>query len=213
MGFSKLQIVNAALALLEQAPVTDFENDARGRMVDRLYPKVTESLLTRHIWGFTRRKEQMTRESASPVAHWSYAFQIPTLADGKETFRQVTAVYSTSSTNARPLAENDTWQLYGSQVLSDCPELWCDVQVKSPEGDWPPPFVDLAVYALASELAPNVMGEGAEARMRSLDAKAFQGARGRPSLLTVARRADRRGRPSRVLKDDTLIAARRGAGL
>lgn len=76
---SEVGIVNYALSLLGDDPITDLADDnERARLANRVYEQVRDAVLRAHPWNFAVTRKALVVLAESPVFSWSYQYQLPT---------------------------------------------------------------------------------------------------------------------------------------
>lgn len=209
MPSSDLEIVNVALGLLGAAEIGDFETTETGVTARGLYDETLEYLLSKHPWRWARRKTMLSPLAETPVAHWTYAFQLPSNRRG-----DVFTVYSDASEGALPLVEGTWWVRSEETLLANLSPLYLEYSLAKSPGEWPAVFTRLFTRALAADLAEPVTGSSE--RGDRFRAEAFgprqdvwHAKQGRGGLFAEAVRQDRASTGGKRLADRTLIDARR----
>lgn len=73
---SKLDIVNHALILLGESPLSDFTSNT-GEVVETVCRRMRQEMLMEHRWRFAVKKAALTEASGSPVNEWENHFDFP----------------------------------------------------------------------------------------------------------------------------------------
>jgi len=140
MSITSIDICARALILIGASPITSFNDGTTEAIVaDNLYSDTVKDILSRHRWRFSTGQSQLSRLVDAPDAKWDAAYQLP--AD----CLLVHGVY----VNGSPI-EFDRYQdmIYCNAVDTD--EVYLDYIFNASEDLWPPYFVTLVTFQLAS---------------------------------------------------------------
>ena len=140
MSITSIDICARALILIGASPITSFNDGTTEAIVaDNLYSDTVKDILSRHRWRFSTGQSQLSRLVDAPDAKWDAAYQLP--AD----CLLVHGVY----VNESPI-EFDRYQdmIYCNAVDTD--EVYLDYIFNASEDLWPPYFVTLVTFQLAS---------------------------------------------------------------
>lgn len=78
MPLTDVQIASKALMMLGADAISSFEDgSAEADVASALYGDVRDALLSLHPWSFAKAQQSLSQHTASPLADWSYAYQIP----------------------------------------------------------------------------------------------------------------------------------------
>ncbi len=79
MASSKLSLINNALILIGDRPLTSLTDGTRAQIVaTNLYDNVVENELSKHRWGFARKKAEISKDVAAPVGNeWQTTYTLP----------------------------------------------------------------------------------------------------------------------------------------
>ncbi len=78
MAISSIALCSRALLKIGAASITSFdEGTAEAEVAVNLYPSVRDGLLSAHPWNFATAQTTLARLSATPVADYAYAYQLP----------------------------------------------------------------------------------------------------------------------------------------
>lgn len=146
MANSDVSICSDALVLLGDSEFASFdENRDSVRACALVYPRLKKAIIAAHTWRFAMEKAKLTQDAVSPVNEWSYSHVIPGIAvSGK-----VHALFDTVNSKVA-ISQYETFKL---RVFSEYSELWADYKILPDEAVWPETFVQLMIWALASEIA------------------------------------------------------------
>ena len=147
MASSKLSLINNALILIGDRPLTSLTDGTRAQIVaTNLYDNVVENELSKHRWGFARKKAEISKDSAAPVGNeWQTTYTLP--AD------MITLI---------KLEPNIPYQILGNKVYCNYSgTLYAEYIYKPSEGDWPSYFCKMVEYALAMDFAPSIRDSAA----------------------------------------------------
>ena len=138
---SKIDLISNALILIGDVSINDLVGNDRRKVIARnLYDNVVQNELTKHRWGFSRKKAQLSLILAAPIDQWSKAYELP--AD------MLTLI---------GLSPRIDYQVYGSQVYCNYSQaLYCDYIYNSPESEWPVYFSKMIEYALARDFSTSL---------------------------------------------------------
>ena len=139
---SKLDLISNALILIGDTPITSLNGNSRQQVVAaKIYPTTVKSEISKHRWGFARRKAQLSLLVEEPIDDdWRSIYQLP--AD-------LIALIK--------LNPNTDYQIYGDQVYTNLSqELHCDYIRDVVEAEWPVYFAEMIEYALARKFARSI---------------------------------------------------------
>ncbi|NIR92162.1 MAG: hypothetical protein GWO08_00350 [Gammaproteobacteria bacterium] len=142
MASSKLSLINNALILIGDRPLTSLTDGTRAQIAaTNLYDNVVENELSKHRWGFARKKIEISKDVAAPVGdEWQTTYTLP--AD------MITLI------KLEPLIK---YQILGDKVYCNYSgTLYAEYIHKPSEGDWPPYFCKMVEYALGMDFAPSI---------------------------------------------------------
>lgn len=155
MATSKIDLISAALVLIGDKPVNSLTgNDRRQQVANALYDSVKEAELSKHRWGFARKKAQLSLTTETPVDdEWQSIYQLPT--------DLITLI---------KLKPNVNYQVLGDKVYTNLSQaLYCDYIYNTSESEFPAYFTKLMQYALAVEFSTSIRdSSAAQANMASL---------------------------------------------
>jgi len=139
---SKIDLISNALILIGDVSINDLIGNERRKNVARnLYDNIVQNELTKHRWGFARRKGSLSLITALPLdKEWARSYELP--ADLLTLIK---------------LYPNINYQVYGSQVYCNYNQaLTCDYIYNCPENEWPVYFAKMIEYALARDFATSI---------------------------------------------------------
>lgn len=142
MANSKLSLINSALILIGDVPLTSLTSGTRAQVVaTSLYDNIIESELSKHRWGFARNVAQISKDIDVPVGNeWDSSYTLP--AD-------MLALIKIDPSVPYQIINNKVYCNY-----SDA--LFCDYIRKPSEADWPAYFAKMIEYALGMDFAPSI---------------------------------------------------------
>lgn len=155
MAITDIDICARALILIGASPITSFsDGTTEATVASNLYEDTVKDLLSRHRWRFATGQVQLSRLTAVPDARWDAAFQLP--AD------QILVHAVMVNDNVIPY---DRYQdmIYCNATIEE--EVYLDYSFQATEDNWPPYFVTLVQYQLASIFAYSVAAQEALAEM------------------------------------------------
>lgn len=139
---SKIDIISSALVLIGDVPVNSLTGGTRQQQVaNTLYDSVVQSELSKHRWGFARRKAQLSLTTEVPVDNeYQSIYQLP--AD----LLALIKIYP-----------NSRYQVLGDKVYTNYSgPLYCDYIADVTENEWPAYFVRAIEYALAVDFSISI---------------------------------------------------------
>jgi hypothetical protein len=142
MANSKLSLINNALILIGDVPLTSLTSGTRAQVVaTSLYDNIIENELSKHRWGFARSIAELSKDVAAPVGNeWQTSYTLP--ADMLALIKIDPSV---------------PYQIINSNVYCNYSgTLFCDYIRKPSEVAWPAYFAKMIEYALAMDFAPSI---------------------------------------------------------
>jgi hypothetical protein len=136
---SKIGLVSNALILIGDLPITSLTGNSRAQVVaNNLYDNIVAHELTKHRWGFARKKAQLAKVNADPVGtEYSSMYQLPS--------DLLTLI---------KLNPNLPYQVLGDRVYCNYSgDLYCDYIYDVSEAEYPAYFTKMIEYALAKDFA------------------------------------------------------------
>lgn len=185
---SRIEQINVALYRIGNQPLIDETDPAAPQHI-----AIYESLLKRmaaHPFSFFKSLVRLVRLATPPIAHFSYAYQMPSDRIGAPR-----GVYADQE-KRKPVTDYD---INGDQILTDHENIWiaCS-RLRGPEY-WPGDFAETFTLAMMAELALSVRED------RALHDRLYQKAFGTPQqngvggLFQTALENDSQGTPSTVV--------------
>jgi hypothetical protein len=139
---SKIDLISNALILIGDTPINSLTGGTRAQQVaSNLYDNIVQNELTKHRWGFAKKKAQLSLTTEIPVDdEWRSIYQLPT-----------------DMLFLIKLYPNTSYQLYGDKVYTDTSSaLYADYIYNAPESEWPVYFSKMIEYALARDFAASI---------------------------------------------------------
>ena len=140
---SKIDLISNALILIGDTPINSLAGGSRRETVaNNLYDNIVQNELTKHRWGFARRKAQMSLLTDTPVDPngWESIYQLPT-----DLLFLIT------------VTPDSNYQIYGDKVYSNSSQaLYADYIANVTEDEWPVYFSKMIEYALAMDFAASI---------------------------------------------------------
>lgn len=138
---SKIDLISNALILIGDVSINNLTGKERRKNVARnLYDNIVQNELTKHRWGFARRKGQLSLISTAPIVEWDSAYQLP--ADLLVLIKLYPSI---------------DYQVYQDQVYCNYNQsLYCDYIYNVDESQWPVYFSKMIEYALARDFATSI---------------------------------------------------------
>ncbi len=138
---SKIDLVSSALVLIGDSPINSLTGNSRAQQVaNSLYDTIVQNELTKHRWGFARRKAQLALLTDTPIDEWQSIYQLPS---------DLLVLIK--------LNPNTNYQILSDKVYCNLSEaLYCDYIKNVAESEWPVYFDALIKYALAKDFATSI---------------------------------------------------------
>lgn len=146
---SKIDLISNALILIGDNPINSVIGNSRAQTVAaNLYDNIVQNELTKHRWGFARRKAQLSLLVDEPLDDdWRSIYQLPT---------DLLVLIK--------LNPNTSYQIYGDKVYTNLSQtLHCDYIRNVSESEWPVYFAKMIEYALARDFASSVRDSASSA--------------------------------------------------
>lgn len=144
---SKIDMISAALVLIGDKPLNSLTGNSRQQQTaNALYNSIVQMELTKHRWGFARKKAQLSLTTDVPVdQEYKSIYQLPS---------DLLVLIK--------LYPNTNYQVLGDKVYTNLSQaLYCDYIYNTPESDWPAYFVKTIEYALAVDFATSIRDSSA----------------------------------------------------
>ena len=129
---SKIDLISNALILIGDLPINSLTGNSRAQTVAaNLYDNIVKNELSKHRWGFARRKAQLALLTDAPIDNdFSSAYQLPT--------DLIALIKLTPMLN---------YQIYGDKVYTNFTQaLYCDYIEDVVESEWPVYFSKMILY-------------------------------------------------------------------
>ena len=162
---TRIPMLNRALLRIGADPLVT-EADPGAPVHLAVYDSVLEKFAS-HPFSFFKTTQKLPRLVASPVALWTYAFQLP--ADRLAPPR---AVYPSADTSR---LNTTAYDIVDDQLLSDHTDIWITIMRLVGYERWPGDFREAFTTALMAELALSVRED------RVLHDRLYQKAFGTPA--------------------------------
>lgn len=144
---SKIDLISNALILIGDVSINDLNGNERRKNVARnLYDNVVDFELTKHRWGFARRKGPLSLITQKPIDNeWARAYELPS-----------------DMLLLIKLYPNIPYQVYGSQIYCNYNQtLTADYIYRPNENEWPTYFSKMIEYALARDFSTSIRDSSA----------------------------------------------------
>jgi len=202
MTAAAVVLCNQALRLLGDAAIASFDDGTDlAATCSTLYPDTVRGLLQSYPWRWTLAKVRLARLADRPVNEWTYQHALP---PDRLVLRQL---FPGDAEHLPPVAD---YEIFGDNVLTDCPDVWADYQRETDPETWPPAFRLLMRYALAAELAVPVTSSTSAADYWRGQAYGTPGEARSGGQMRVCRQLDSQQQPPQRIEDFPLIRARFG---
>jgi len=146
---SKIDLISNALILIGDPPINTLDGDSRAQTTAaNLYDNVVKNELTKHRWGFARRKAQLSLLVDTPIDNeYSNAYQLPS---------DLLVLIK--------IKPRLGYQIYGDKLYTNFSQaLYCDYISDVAESEWPVYFAKMIEYALARDFATAIRDSAASA--------------------------------------------------
>lgn len=139
---SKIDLVSNALILIGDNPINSLTGNSRAAQVAaNLYDNIVQNELTKHRWGFARRKAQISLTTDVPI---------------DDDFRSIYQLPSNLLVLIK-LNPNTNYQILGDKVYTNLSQkITIDYIANVPESEWPIYFAKMIEYALAKDFATSI---------------------------------------------------------
>ena len=200
---SALDICSSALVRLGATSISSFEGIGNPSTCANIYPFVKNSILSLYDWKFSLAKQQLSRDTVTPVSQYKYQFTLPAdrVSDGPYVLYQ--------SDNQGSPAYKD-FREQGGKLLANVDTLFMDYNTQAAETVWPAYFRELMVHAMMVELAFVITDDlSKSAHFQNITfGRANEGGRG--GLFGAAMFRNAQNAQARSINDHTLNIARHG---
>ena len=140
MNYTDVSLCSKALLKIGAQTITSFEDGtAESEVSANLYPLVRDSLLSSYPWSFAVSQKRLARLDMTPVADYSYAYQLPT-----DYLRIISA-----GTGSR--GKGAEYRVYENKIYTNNDELIITYISRVDESVFPTFFQDALVASLAYE--------------------------------------------------------------
>lgn len=163
----RLVLINRALLRIGSTALQG-EDDPGAEVKLAVYDGVRDSVLGGYPFSFCKAKRKLTRLVASPVAQWTYAYQLPSDRVGS-----VRAIYPASDSRKPTTA----YDIIGADLVSDLEALWAEYVTGETLARWPGDFTEFFTKALMAEFALSVRED------RALHDRLYQECFGTPTQM------------------------------
>lgn len=198
-----VRLVNEALLRLAAAEIVSLDDATqKASICKRSYDNVIVKLLTMRQWRWATRKFSLSRLATAPIAHWTYAFQVPSEAFNHDS---PWAVYNSDSNKSPPIRD---YEVFEDKLYANDPAIWADFTVEPAVNAFPPMFRELVILALCEVLAPPITEQAALAEFWGVRAFGTGEEKGRGGFFATAAQADARGNPSPRFYSGEIVDAR-----
>lgn len=161
---SKIDLISSALVLIGDTPINSLTgNDRRQVVANALYDQTVQNELSKHRWGFARRKAQLSLTTGTVVDNeYRSIYQLPSDI--------ISLVKIKPSSN---------YQIYGDKLYTNLSQaLYCDYVANVAESEWPVYFAKMITYALAVDFATSIRDSSSiQSNMAALYESASRNAR------------------------------------
>jgi hypothetical protein len=152
---SSIDICARALVLVGANPITSFEDGTtEATITSNLYEDVVRADLSSYRWRFATKQAVLNRLADAPTSRWDAAYQLPS---------------DVLTVNAVTVADKAIdYDIYGDDVYANAgvdESLVIDYVYRPDESEWPPHFVLMVQYHMASILAGSLARDSGLAKL------------------------------------------------
>lgn len=189
MAVTSLQICQQALVVIGAQPIASFDDGTTESIAcSNLYENTVRDELSQYRWRFATNQVQLSRLVDFPSAKWKAAYQLP-----PGCLAVATVFVNDIPTDFDRYEDNIFCNALESDVVILEGTFYVDEQF------WPPYFVQMIVYRIASQLAHSIAAQTDTSQM--LDQMAIRHSR-------LARNRDAQGRTAPKIDTSRLINTR-----
>ena len=201
-GDTKVTIANNALTLLGANTITSSTDGSKAAgIANNMYDFVKKHTLSMYPWKFALKKQELQKDTATPVNEWDNQFTLP--SDAVSTLP--VAVFFSGQSNA-PKELN--FEIYENKLVTNSTEVYIDYVYDVAEGNMPTYFVTLLVYQLAWHLAEPITDQTTKSDYWKTHALGNPSDQGRGGYFRTATQIDAQGQPPNVIEDYVLTNIR-----
>ena len=136
---SDIDIASNALQMIGGGSISSFTGGGDAAVANALYEPIVLAMLSKNYWRFAMKKQSLNRLSQTPLNEFQYAFQIPT-----------------DSVKIERVEPRVRYKIFQDKIYTDSNTIELDYLFRADTSSWPPYFVLLVTYKLASEFALSV---------------------------------------------------------
>jgi hypothetical protein len=137
---SDIDIASNALQMIGASSISSFtETGGDAAVANALYEHFVLDILTSNFWRFAMKKQLLNKVSQTPLNEFQNAFQIPT-----------------DSLKIERVAPRSRYKIFQDKIHTNADTVELDYLFRVDTSSWPPYFVTLVTYKLASEFALSV---------------------------------------------------------
>ena len=144
---SAIDLVSSALTRIGADAISSFDDASwEAEVATQIYAPARDALLSAHPWTFATGQGQLTRLTATPLADYTYAYQLPS-----GFLRAISVGAGTAGDNA--VGRGTDYRIHEQRLHSDAEAVVMTYIFRPDETAWPP-FFDAALIArLMAEFA------------------------------------------------------------
>lgn len=199
-----VSICSAALQLLGDDSISSFSGSDRAVRCGNIYPLLKLGILAQFDWNFTKKKAQLTQNTAAPISKWTFSYALPPdrLDD------RVISVFDTNAVGATPLTATQ-FEIHTGVLLTDKATIFADYQGDpANENSWPTYFVWFMVKAMEVALTFPTTDQASQQSELYQQVYGTKGEGGVGGLYGVTRARNSGGNPTPAFTNFSLIDAR-----
>lgn len=137
---TKIQILNLALAYLQQSPVNETTKNPKIEALSNIYDVLKLKCLQQNVWSFALKTARLSRlTDASDYPNYLYMYPLPN--DCLLVFQLYAGAYQTQT----------NYQLIGDKIYSNWPELSLLYVFPQIENNWSVSFVNYVALIVAAQ--------------------------------------------------------------
>ena len=188
-----VEVTNHAMTRIGAIPIQSFDTPGPAGVAPQLtYNGVLLSLMSEYPWHFSMTTMQLAQHENAPERGWTFQYTLP-----PDRVALPRAYYDSKDTayNRQGGLSLRHFELSENLVLTDAASLWANYQRFPAVAHWPGYFVELAVLAVAAELALVIREDRTLRRDLRRDAFGPPEFRGQGGLMAVAMAMDAQAAP------------------
>ena len=223
MPYTRIDVANQALNLLEAELITSFEDDkAEAETIALVYDDVVRACFASNRWRFATKVAELSRDRdyKDPIIKYFYAFLVPPECYNIIGLFRITAPPALTPNGTPPVWPNrpfsdgrpmKDWDRRGNHIFANHDRLLIEYTTIASEETWPALFADYVAYTLAARVCRVLTGSHEIANSLQMEADGGAQAGHHAGLWAQAANDDIQQYPNHdVIETYELLAARFG---